>query len=126
KLLSLGGVSVDLVFGFLEIDAALEERAIFNAQAVRYHITGQSTFCTDVNAVADRHVAVKLSHHDDFLGIDVGGNGSVPSDGHPVIGKIDAALNAAVDVKRFGATHFALDDQRTADSSLLCGRAKLR
>jgi hypothetical protein len=71
--------------------------------------------------IAGGEIAADFAQHDDFAGVDVGGDYAVASDGDAVAGEVDGALHAAVDVKRFGAGDFALNDERFADGSLVGG-----
>jgi hypothetical protein len=56
-------------------------------------------------------VALHAAQDHNFAGADVGDDAAVGCNGDAVIGKIDGALDAAIDVERFGAADFAFDDQ---------------
>src|SRR6202034_1162879 len=86
EVLSLYGYFFGAVYGFwgvfalarlTNVDTALEEGAIFNADALRNDIAGQRTFAADVDTVAGIDVAAYLTQHDYFAGRDIGGNLSV-------------------------------------------------
>src|SRR5271167_3982579 len=65
------------------------------------------------------NVAGYFAHDDHFLGTDIGDDDSVAPNGHAAVSKIDGALDAAVDIKRFGAANFTLDYQRAPNRGLL-------
>src|SRR5262249_19870782 len=62
----------------------------------------------------------------DFTGIDVGGNYAIASHRHPVPGKIDGALDPAVNVKRFRTGDLAFDYQRLAYCGLIRSGGRYR
>jgi hypothetical protein len=55
-------------------------------------------------------IALHAAHDYNFAGADVGDDAAVGCNGDAVIGKINGALDASIDVERFGAADFALDD----------------
>src|SRR6185312_8710956 len=69
-----GLLAVLLLSGLANVDAAFEERAIFDADALRHDVAGERTFVADINAVAGRQVAANLAEHNHFTGIDVRGD----------------------------------------------------
>ena len=60
-----------------------------------------------------------LAQHDDLAGVDVGCDHSIASDSDAITRQADGALDPAVDVERFRASHLALDHQRLADGGLV-------
>ena len=90
------------------LHAALQNGSILNADALGDHIARQRTFAADVQTVGALDVALHLAQDHNFAGADVGGDAAVASDGDPVLGKIDGALDSPIDVERFGAADFAL------------------
>src|ERR1700756_3018662 len=54
-----------------DVDAALEEGAIFDRDALRDHVAGQRAFAPDVDAVAGIDIAAHLAQHHDFAGRDI-------------------------------------------------------
>jgi len=106
-------------FGFADVDAALEECTVFNADACRGDVAGEGAFAADIDAVGGGDVAADLAEDDDFAGDDVGGDLSVAADGDAVSGQVDGALDLAVNEKGFSAGDFALDDEALADGGLI-------
>ena len=115
-----------LLAGFrtANLHAALQYRAIFHADSLRDDISGQRTLAADVQTVAALYIALNFSHDDYFTGVDVGGYGAVASDGDAMLGNVNAAFDASVDVKGLRTSQFALDNQRPANGCLLNGRAR--
>src|SRR6185437_6052408 len=64
-------------------------------------------------------VAFYLAQDHNFLGIDVGLDLAVAANRNAIAGQIDGAFYASVDIKRFRAGNFALDDERFPDRGLL-------
>src|ERR1051326_1547545 len=111
--------AVGLLTGLADVDAALEECAVFDADALGHDVARQRSFVADVHAVAGAQVATHFSGHHDLTRRDVGIHNAVPSDRDPVAGQVDGALDASVDVKRFRSRDLALDDQRLSDRGLV-------
>jgi hypothetical protein len=105
------------------LDAAFQNGSIFNADALGDHVARQRAFAADIQTVGALYVALYLAQDDHFAGADVGGDAAVASNGDPVLGKIDGALDSPIDVELFVAADFSLDDHGTADRSLLHGHA---
>ena len=57
---------------FADVDTALKESAILDADTLRDDIAGQRTFVADIYAIAGIKIAANFTEHDDFTGIDVG------------------------------------------------------
>src|SRR5690242_2528856 len=66
-------------------------------------------------------VAGHLPHDDYFLGGDIGHDNAVATDSDTAVCEVDGTFDAAVNIERFGAAHFALDDNGTTDGGLLHG-----
>src|SRR4051812_16877241 len=98
-----------LLVRFADIDSALEERAVFDADASRGHIAGQGAFGADVHAIAGGDVAPHLAKDHHFARGDAGGHLAVAAHGHAISVQVDAALDFAVDEQRFRAGDFTLD-----------------
>lgn len=111
-----------LGFGLADVDAAFEERAVFNADAGCRHVAAQRALGADVYAVRRRHVAAHLAQHHDLAGHDVGCDRAIAADGDTVARKVDRAFYLAVDEERFRSRDLALDDEGLADGGLLAGR----
>ncbi len=126
---SLAGTDLSSPLGFCccglsalaDVDAALEEGAVFDGDASGDDVAGERTVAANVDAVAGGEVAADFAQDHDLTGIDVGGDNSIASDSDAVAGQIDGTFDAAVDVERLGAGHFALDDERLADGGLVSG-----
>ena len=67
-------------------------------------------FRSDVHAIAALDVARHLAHDHNFASLDAGVHFAVAANGDAALGHGDFALNAAVNIKSFGAADFALDD----------------
>src|SRR5215472_3314519 len=119
RRLRLGRAVHVLCTRFADIDAALEVGAVLNADALADHVTAERTFVTNISPIAGGHVALDLAQDHDFLGVDVGLDLPVATNGHPVPREVDSAFDAAIDVERFRASHLAFDDQRFANRGLL-------
>src|SRR5580765_6252732 len=74
---------------FADVDAALEERAVFNRDARGHDVAGQRSVTANVDAVARGQIAAHLAEHDDLAGINVGGDYTVASYRHAIAGQID-------------------------------------
>src|SRR5258706_6897086 len=112
-----------LGFAALHLDATFEDGAVFPADAHGRDVSRDRAFAADIHAVAAVNVPTHLAHDNNFAGRDVGLHAAVAADGDAVVGQTDLALDAAIDIKRFRAADFALDDERTANGGLLDGRA---
>jgi len=83
--------------GLADVDSALEERAILNADTGGSYIAAERAFRADIHTVGRGDIAANLAQNHDFAGSDVGGHLAVTSHGDAIPGKIDAALDLAVD-----------------------------
>ena len=108
---------VFLVF-FAQVDAAFQERAFFDGEALGVDIAGNGAIAADVDAVAYDQVAFDFAHDYDFTGGDCRHDHAVAAYGDAAFGHIDGAFDAAVHVESFCAGDFALDDDGTADGGL--------
>jgi len=72
-----------------DIDAALEEGAVFDGDTRRDNIAGQRTIAADIDAITRSQIAAHLAQHDDLARINVGSDHSVAAHRHPIAGKID-------------------------------------
>ena len=98
RLWNFGGLR-PFSFGLLDIDAALEERAIFNADAGGSHVAGQGTFGADVDAIGGGDIAADLAEHDDFAGVDGGIDLPIAADSEAVAGQVDGAFDFAINIE---------------------------
>src|SRR5579859_6576332 len=96
--LSLTVSAVGLLVRLLDINAALEVGAVFDADALGNHITDEGAFIADIHAVAGGEVALHLADHHDLAGGDVGRDHAVAAHGNPVAGKIDGAFDPAINI----------------------------
>jgi len=101
---------ISLLLCSADLHAAFQKGSILYADPLGDRIARQRAFAADVQTVRALDVALHLAQDHDFAGTDIGGNAAVASNGHAAFGKIDGALDAAIDVQRFGAAHFTLDD----------------
>src|SRR5579872_2183699 len=109
-----------------DVNAALEERAIFNRDARRDHIAGQRAITPDIYAITCGQIASHFSQHHDFARVDVRRNDSIAAHGYTIARKIDGSFHASVDIKRFGTGHLALDHERLADGRLVRSGGRYR
>ena len=86
-----------LPVGLANVDAALEERAVLDADARCGNIAGQSAFRTDVNAIGGCDVALQLAEYHDLARADARIDHAVFADRHTIPGDIDAALDLSID-----------------------------
>ena len=117
-------LGIRLLAGFADVDAALEERSVFDADALRDDIAGQRAFIADVNAIAGIHVAAYFAEDHDLARVDVGGDDSVAPDGYAIAGEVDRTFDASIDIERLGARDLAFDDQRLAYRGLILCRSR--
>src|ERR1700686_336754 len=104
-----------------DVDAALEERAVFNRNTSSNHVARERAVAANVHPVAGRQVAPHFAQHHDLPRINVGRNHAVAPHGHAIAGKVDRTLHAPVNIQRLGARHLALDHQRLANRGLVRG-----
>ena len=109
------------LFGVAHLDTALEDRAFFDAEAMRDHIAREHAFAADVKPVRALDVALHLAHDDQFFGGDARRDVSVAADSDAVVGKVNRAFDASVNENRFRTRHFTLDDERASDVGLIHG-----
>ena len=82
---------------FADVDAALEERTIFNRDACRNDVARQGTIAADVDAIARRQIPAHFSQHHDFTRINVRRHDSVAANRDSISRQIDGTLDPAVD-----------------------------
>src|SRR5260370_35582648 len=68
-----------LGIGLADINPALEERAIFDADARRGHVAGEGAFSTNDHAVSGGNVATDLFQHHSFAGSNACAYGAIPA-----------------------------------------------
>ena len=108
-----------------DVDAALEERAIFNGDARRDHVAGQRPIAANIHAVAGGQIPPDFAQHHNLPRINVGSNHSIAADRHSIAREVDRSLHAPINVERLRARHFALNNQRLANRGLVRrGRAQ--
>ena len=112
------GAGLGFVAGLADVDAALEEGAVFDGDAGGDDVAGEGAFAADVDAVGGLAVAAYLAENDDLASADVGGYLAVAADGDAVAGEIDGAFDFAVDVEGLGTGDLAFDDEALADGGL--------
>jgi len=79
-----------------DIDSALEECSVLDADAGGSDVAGQGALGADVNAIGGGNVALQLAQYDDFAGADAGADHAILAYGHAIAGDIDAALDLAI------------------------------
>src|SRR5882757_8632270 len=108
--------------GLANIDAALEERTIFNRDARCDHIAGQGAFAANIHAIARLAVAANLAQYNNLTRHDVCRDLTIAANSHAVARQINRAFYLAVDVQRFRARQLSLNNKRLADGRLLSCR----
>ena len=107
------GCRGDGAFGFVawlaDVDAALEEGAVFDGDAGGDDVAGEGAFAADVDAIGGLAVAADLAENDDLASADVGGYLAVAADGDAVAGEVDGAFDFTVDVEGLGTGDLAFD-----------------
>ncbi len=104
-----------LGFGLLDVDAALEQGAVFDADTRRDDVADQLGILADINFIGGDHVALHLAEDDDFPGSDVGLDAAVRPDGDLVVLRFDGAFDVSIDVKIFLGKDLAVDFDRLAN-----------
>src|ERR1700733_13416231 len=69
--------AIRLLTTLTNVDAALEEGAVFNGNTCSHDISSQGAITTNVDPVAGGQVAADLPQNHDFTRIDVGRNNAV-------------------------------------------------
>jgi hypothetical protein len=105
-----GNGALGFVAWLADVDAALEEGAVFDRDASGDDVAGEGTFAADVNAIGGLAVAANFAEDDDLAGADVRGYLAIAADGNAVAGEVDSAFDFTVDVERFGTGDFAFDN----------------
>src|SRR5207302_3339077 len=72
-----------------DVDAALEERAVFNRNSRRHYVARERAIAANVDSVARGQVPANLAQHHNLAGVDVRGNHAVPTHGHAVSCQIE-------------------------------------
>src|SRR5579862_3153895 len=85
----------------LDIDAALEQRTIFDADARRNDVPDQLRILADIDFVGSHDVTLHLAEDDDFPGAYVGLDAAIRADGDFVLLRFDGAFDIAIDVEVF-------------------------
>ena len=113
-----GVTGLGFVAGLADVDAALEEGAVFDGDAGGDDVAGERAFAADVDAVGGLAVAADFAENDDLAGADVGGYLAVAADGDAVAREVDGAFDFAVDVEGLGSGDLAFDYETLADGGL--------
>ena len=116
------GAGLGFVAWLADVDAALEEGAVFDGDASGDDVAGEGTFRPDVDAIGSLAVAADFAENDDLAGADVGGYLAVAANGDAVAGEVDGAFDFTVDVEGFGTGDLAFDYETLADGGLLAVR----
>src|SRR5713226_5632448 len=110
-----------LVLDGPDLDAAFQHSSVLHADTLGDHIARQRALAANIQTVRALDVALHLADDHNFAGTDVGGDATVTPNSDAVAGKINGALDSAIDVQRFGAADFTFDDQGAPDCSPLHG-----
>jgi hypothetical protein len=87
-------------------------RAFGNRDAWRRDVAIHRAVLADVHFFGRSHIADHLAEHDDGLGIQLGLDLAVRTDGEHVIAEIDLAFDVPFDREIFAAVQLALDNDR--------------
>src|SRR5207253_1202891 len=93
---------ISLLFDSADLHAAFQEGSILYADPVGCHIARQRAFAADIQTVRALDVTLHLADNHNFAGTDVGGDATVTPNGDALTGKINGALDSAIDVQRLG------------------------
>ena len=104
-------LAIRLLPSLADVNATFEERAIFNRDARRNYVAGERAIAADIHAIAGGEIATHFAQHHDFSRIDIGGNYAIASYRDTVTCQIDGTFHTSVNVKRLGASYFALDHE---------------
>ena len=113
--------------GLADVEAALQERAILDADTGSGHHAGHSAFSADVHTTGCSEVAVNSAHDNDIAGDDAGGYLAVAAHGDAGDGEVDVAFHAALDkqrLQRLCAGDFAHQEEALAEGGLKAGRIR--
>ena len=117
-----GGAGLGFVAWLADVDAALEEGAVFDGDASGDDVAGEGTFGANVDAIGGLAVAANFAENDDFASADVGGYLAVAADGDAVAGEVDGAFDFTVDVEGLGSGDLAFNYETLADGGLFAIR----
>jgi hypothetical protein len=112
------GAGLGFVAWLADVDAALEEGAVFDGDAGGDDVAGEGAFAADVDAIGGLAVAADFTENDDLAGADVGRYLAVAADGDAVAGEVDGAFDFTVDVEGLGTGDLAFDYETLADGGL--------
>ena len=112
------GAGLGFVAWLADVDAALEEGAVFDGDASGDNVAGKGAFTANVDSIGGLAVAANFAENDDLASADVGGHLAVAADGDAVAGKVDGSFDFTVDVERFGTGNLAFNYEAFADGSL--------
>jgi len=90
------------------VDIAVEESAVFDDDAVGFHVAGDAAGFGDVDAFALER-AHDLALNDDFAGVNASADAGIGTDGEFTIGDVNFALEDAVPEEILVTGEFALD-----------------
>src|ERR1019366_8892506 len=94
-----------------DVDAALEEGSIFDADAGGGDVACEDTFGTNVDAAGSQDIARELTENNDLAGADASRDIAVFAHGNAVAGNANTALDFAVDEQRFSAGDLTSDGE---------------
>lgn len=106
-------------FSLAEFNTALEKGSIFDADAGSEHVTHQRTFGANFDAVGCKNISANLAQYNDFPGGNAGNNLAISAHRNAIAGKVDVALDLAVDKQRLGAADIAFDEDALANDGLI-------
>ena len=102
-LLGLGLLGlINFLLDSADLHAAFQDCSILYADPVGYHIARQRALAANIQAIRTLDVTLHLADDHNFAGTDVGGDVTVTPNGDAVTGKINGALDSAIDVQRLG------------------------
>src|SRR5437588_203903 len=70
--------------GFAGIDAALEERAVFDRNTRSHYIASKRTIAANIYPVACGQISAHFTEHNDFTRIDIGRDHAIAPHGHAI------------------------------------------
>src|SRR6202140_1871728 len=100
--------------GAIDLDGALEIRAVLNHDARRGQISDHRAILLDFDAVPSPQIALHAAINDDFARYNVCGQLSAGAHGEFAVVELDQPFDAAVNMQIFISGYFAFDVQAGA------------
>jgi len=110
-----GGSRRGLGLRLFDIDAALEQRSVLNADASRNYVSDEFCVFADIDLVRSFDISLDLTKDDDLAGANAGLHTTVRPNGNFVLNRLDRPLDIAIDVEVFLGEDLAVDFNRLSN-----------